>query len=72
MHQKMVQAGYKMQFLNSAELGTYIDHLNHASMVLNPELVSSSKVQKEGHARIRKKLRGIDANAILSNIALDS
>lgn len=72
MHQKMIQAGYKMLFLNSVELGTHIDHLNHATMVLNPELGSSSKVQKEGHARIKKKLRGIDANAILLNNTLDA
>lgn len=72
MHQKMVQAGYNMLFLSSAELGNHIDHLNHATMVLNPELGSSSKVQKEGHARIKKKLRGIDANAILLNTTLDA
>jgi glycosyltransferase involved in cell wall biosynthesis len=71
MHQRMVQAGYDMMFLNSAELGKYIDHLNHATMVLNPELGSSSKVQKEGHARIKNKLRGIDATAILANQQLD-
>lgn len=72
MHQKMVQAGYDMLFLNSAELGSYIDHLNHATMVFNPELGSSNKVQKEGHARIKNKLRGIDATAILANQQLDS
>jgi len=71
MHQKIVQAGYQMLFLDSAELGSYIDHLNHATMVLNPALGSSNKVQKEGHARIKKKLRGIDATAILANQQLD-
>lgn len=71
MHQKMVQAGYEMLFLDSAELGIYIDHLNHATMVLNPELGSSEKVQKEGRIRIKKKLRGIDAMEIQANDLLD-
>lgn len=71
MHRKMLEAGYEMLFLKSAELGQYIDHLNHATMVLNPDLGSSKKVQKEGNARIKKKLRGIDANGILANSDLD-
>ena len=71
MHQKMLQAGYDMLFLDSAALGGCIDHLNHATMVLNPELGSSNKVQKEGHARIKNKLRGIDATAILANQQFD-
>jgi GT2 family glycosyltransferase len=71
MHQKLIQAGYKMLFLDSAELGTHIDHLNHATMVLNPELGSKNHTIKEGSKRIQKKLRGIDANSILSNNTLD-
>lgn len=71
MYQKMVQAGYNILFLNSAELGSYIDHLNHATMILNPELGSSKKVQKEGYARMKRKLRGIDATAILANQQYD-
>ena len=71
MHQKMVAAGYGMTFLDSAHLGRYIDHLNHATMVLNPELGSKSSSIKEGRKRIKSKLRGIDATAILANDALD-
>jgi len=71
MHQKMVAAGYEMLFLNSGELGRYVDHLNHATMVINPELGSSTQMRKEGSKRIKDKLRGIDANGILANDALD-
>jgi hypothetical protein len=71
MHQKMVAAGYEMLFLHSGELGRYVDHLNHATMVINPELGSSAQMRKEGSKRIKDKLRGIDANGILANDALD-
>lgn len=71
MHQKMVTAGYNMLFLSSGELGRYVDHLNHATMVLNPEFGSSEQMRKEGSKRIKEKLRGIDANGILANVKLD-
>lgn len=71
MHQKMVAAGYDMLFLNSGELGRYVDHLNHATMVLNPEFGSSAQMRKEGSKRIKEKLRGVDANKILQNSNLD-
>lgn len=71
MHQKIVAAGYEMLFLDSGELGRYVDHLNHATMVLNPEFGSSEQMRKQGNKRIKDKLRGIDANGILANIALD-
>lgn len=71
MHRKMIAAGYGMLFLNSAELGRYVDHLNHATMVLNPEFGSSEQMRKEGSRRIKEKLRGIDADNILSRTELD-
>lgn len=71
MHKKMIEAGYDMLFLNSAELGHYVDHLNHATMVLNPEFGSSEQMRKEGSKRIKEKLRGIDAAEILANQHLD-
>ena len=71
MHEKMVQAGYDMRFLESAELGQYVDHLNHATAILNPNLGASKKNMKEGGRRIKKILREIDANKVLSDTFLD-
>lgn len=71
MHRKIIDAGYEMLFLDSGQLGRYIDHLNHATMVLNAELGSSNQMRKEGNKRIKEKLRGIDANGILANTKLD-
>ncbi len=71
MHQKMVSAGYKMLFLDSVHLGQYVDHLNHATLIFNPELGTSKKNVKEGSKRIKRKLRGIDADTILGSVDLD-
>jgi hypothetical protein len=72
MHQKMVAAGYEMLFMDSVQLGQYVDHLNHATLIFNPELGASQKNLKEGAKRIKQKMRGIDAEAILANLALDN
>ena len=72
MHIKMLAANYDMLFIESAKLGKYIDHLNHATLVLNPDLGSKSSTIREGKKRIKQKLRGIDAAAILDDISLDS
>ena len=72
MHIKMLAANYDMLFIESAKLGKYIDHLNHATLVLNPDLGSKSSTIREGKKRIKQKLRGIDASAILDDVSLDS
>ncbi len=71
MHYKMVQAGYEMKFLSSDFLGRYIDHLNHATSILNPELRRDQKNSGKCEKKIKAKLRGIDAQAILSQSHLD-
>ncbi len=71
MHRKMTDAGYKMVFLDSTRLGQYIDHLNHATTVLNPDLGTGKKSIRQGQKRIRQKLRGIDGVALLAADHLD-
>lgn len=71
MHQKMVAAGYEMRFLDSVQLGQYVDHLNHATLIFNPQLGTSEKNMREGAKRINAKLRGIDGEAILADNRLD-
>ena len=71
MHRKMVEAGYRMIFLESERLGRYVDHLNHATMVLNPDLGSKDATVRSGRKRIQAKLRGIDAVGILADDSLD-
>jgi len=72
MHQKLIASGYRMKFLQSDYLGQYVDHLNHATSIFNPEFGSSMSMVREGKERVRKKMRGIDAEAILANDDLDN
>lgn len=71
MHYKMREAGYEMKFLSSSFLGKYVDHLNHATSVLNPELRRAGKTSLKDSRKIKKQLRGIDAKVILTDESLD-
>lgn len=56
MHKKLVDQGHDMLFLESDELGQYLDHINHATMVLHPELGTGlkQKAVKKGSRRIQQ------------------
>lgn len=71
MHHKIKDAGYTMKFLRSEFLGKYVDHLNHATSILNPELRRHAKKSVADQQKIQRKLRGINAMAILQDNALD-
>lgn len=72
MHQKLVDAGYKMVFLPSDVLGKYVEHINHATTVLNPALSSREKSVIKGMKRIQKCLASMNAEAVLADQTLDS
>jgi glycosyltransferase involved in cell wall biosynthesis len=71
MHKKFMEHGYKMIFLPSKVLLNYLDHINHATMVLNPNLGAKTTSIKQGLKRIEKQLAQFDAKAILRNEQLD-
>ena len=72
IHQKIVKANYDVLFLTPEYLGKFIDHLNHATVILNPELSRSKKISRKGRARIKRKMRGIDAERILASEFMDN
>jgi GT2 family glycosyltransferase len=71
MHQKLLQAGYRMLFLPSETLGNYVEHINHATTVLNPELSSREKSVQRGRQRIEKSLARMNAEQVLQDASLD-
>jgi len=71
MHKQLVDAGYQMIFLPSDILINYLDHINHATTVLNPQLSSRQKSVDKGLKRIKKNLAKLNANAILQDASLD-
>jgi len=70
MHKQLVDAGYKMIFLPSERLLPYLEHINHATTVLNPELSRQKSVDK-GLRRIERSLQRMNADAVLADGSLD-
>jgi len=71
MHKKLENNGYKMVFLESAFLSKYVIHLNHATMVLHPELGARKRTIRKGLKRINKALKDLNAEQILMDDSLD-
>ena len=71
LHDHLVAQGHEMVFLASEVLSRYLVHLNHATMVLNPELGSRKKSIAQGLRRIRKILDEMNAEVILNDDTLD-
>jgi len=71
MHKCLVDAGHEMIFLPSDILINYLEHINHATTVLNPHLSKRQKSVDKGLRRIEKSLARMQASAILQDGSLD-
>jgi len=71
MHRKLEQAGYRMVFLPSEILSGFVYHVNHGTMVLNPQLGSSARSIKNGEKRVAAMLNKVGAQQILGDASLD-
>lgn len=71
MHRKMIDAGYKMIFLETEFLGDYVDHLNHATGLLTDFSHGHAAKRRKLQKQLQSKLRGIDASRILADSSLD-
>ncbi len=73
MHKKLIELGYKMIFLPSETLGQYLDHLNHATTLLNPEFKDSLRRNRDKELRrMEKRLLSIGSREILRDAQLDN
>ena len=71
MHKRLIDAGYNMVFVQPEVLVRYLEHINHATVVLNPELSSRQKSVTKGLRRIQKTLASLDVEQILQEAQLD-
>lgn len=71
MHKQLLNQGYEMRFLSSENLLPYLEHINHATTVLNPALSTREKSVSKGLRRIEKSLARLQATAILQDDSLD-
>jgi hypothetical protein len=65
MHQKLVEAKLKMIFISPKKLGRYMEHANHATAVLNPQLGSRPKTIRQGQKRLAKIFKHYEAENLL-------
>ena len=71
LHKTLEDHGHKMIFIPSQDLIRYAVHLNHATMILNPELGSREKTVRKGRKKIEAMLRQMRADDILADASLD-
>jgi len=71
MHKGLVDAGYQMVFLPTPVLIGYLEHINHATAALNPQLGSRQKTIVQGLGRIKKTLAKLKAQEVLADASLD-
>ncbi len=71
LHQRLVNEGHQMIFIPSDILIHYLEHINHATTVLNPELSTREKSVSKGLRRIEKSLSRLNAKTILQDVNLD-
>ena len=56
MHRKLKERGHDITFIPSSKLIKYLEHANHATTVLNPQLGSRKKSITKGEKRLKKTL----------------
>ncbi len=71
LHRRLVEAGYKMIFVEAPELMKFIRHLNHATMILNPQPGDRKTAKPAARARIQRELDELNYREILGRDGLD-
>lgn len=65
MHQKLEKAGYKMIFLPSEDLMQHMIHLDHATMILNPETGGRKTTKPAARRQLQRALAKMHYREIL-------
>jgi len=71
IHRKLVENGFQMIFIEPMELFRYMKHLNHATMILNPEIAGKKTGTKKAYNRIMNELKAVHYDKILNDESLD-
>jgi len=71
LHKKLIDLNYRMNFLPTPELSQYLNHINHATIILNPALGGRKKTITKGLKRVKKQLNQLNAQTVLADASLD-
>lgn len=71
MHRKLEERGFAMKFLDIHGLAGRLRHINHATMILNPDIAGRKTGTEAERRRVRRELESLDYQAILRDDSLD-
>lgn len=72
LHKMLTASGYQMIFIDEHELVRYINHFDHATVILNPEIFKGRKSSKpKARKRLGEALNVPEFDAILADAELD-
>ncbi len=72
LHRKLVDNGCRMEMIPSDDLSPYMRHLNHATMILNPEIAGKKTGSRKEYNRIKRELNSLEYEKILDDDDLDN
>lgn len=70
IHKCLIAVGYEMDFIPPEVLIRYMDHLNHATMILNPTIGSRKTASPKARMSLEKRMEQF--RAILADDSLDA
>lgn len=71
LHHQLEAQGYTMKFLDVHGLAEHLRHINHATMILNPEIAGRKTGSEAERRRVRRELESLAYRAILEDDSLD-
>jgi glycosyltransferase involved in cell wall biosynthesis len=71
LHRKLEEQGFVMEFLDSHDLARHIRHVNHATMILNPEIAGRKTGSEAERRRLRRELDRLGFAEMLQDESLD-
>lgn len=71
LHKKLEAQGYELKFLDIHGLGNHLRHINHATMILNPEIAGRKTGTEAERRRVRRELESLDYRTLLQDASLD-
>lgn len=71
IHKELLAQGFAMEFLDIHGLAMHLRHINHATMVLNPEIAGRKTGSEAERRRVRRELETLNCRGILQDASLD-
>lgn len=71
LHRRLEEQGWRLVFLPGERLSRYLVHVNHATMVLNPDLGARARTIRIGQRRLARIRAELGADAVLADSSLD-